>query len=158
MGLAVAQPNAAALLYYQASVMATEDQNLRLLSIFHYVVAGLAAVFSLFPIFHVVIGMMMVFGKLDDGPSPPPAVLGWLFALMGMAIIVLGLAFAACYAYAGVCLARRRYYMYCLVMAGIGCMFMPFGTVLGVFTIVELQKEPVKRMFMSGGTAPSAAS
>ena len=129
--------------------MANEDQNLRILSIFHYVVAGLAALFSLFPIFHIIIGSMMVLGKLDDGPNPPPAVFGWLFVLVGAAIMLAGFAFATCVAYAGRCLAHRRHYMYCLVMAGIGCMFMPFGTVLGVFTIVELQKEPVRQMFLA---------
>ena len=133
--------------------MHSEDYNLRLLSIFHYVVAGLAALFSLFPIFHVVIGLMMAFGRLDDGSNAPAALFGWMFALFGMALILGGFAFAACYAYAGRCLARRKHYMYCLVMAGVGCMFMPFGTVLGVFTIVELQKEPVRRQFMPQGPA-----
>ena len=37
--------------------------------------------------------------------------------------------------------------MYCLVMAGIECLFMPFGTVLGVFTIIVLMRESVKEMF-----------
>lgn len=37
--------------------------------------------------------------------------------------------------------------MYCLVMAGIECMFMPFGTVLGVFTIIVLMRESVQKLF-----------
>ena len=127
--------------------MTGEDQNLKILSIFHYVVAGIVALFSLFPIFHVVIGSMMVLGKLDDGGSPPPAAFGWLFIAFGTALMLAGITFAICYAYAGRCLDRRRHYMYCLIMAGIGCMFMPFGTVLGVFTIIELQKDHVRAMF-----------
>jgi hypothetical protein len=132
--------------------MSNEDQSLHILSIFHYVVAGLAALFSLLPIFHVVLGLMMALGKLDDGSNPPPAVLGWLFAVFGAGLMLAGFAFAACYAYAGRCLTRRHHYMYCLVMAGIGCTFMPFGTVLGVFTIVELQKEEVRRMFQTSSS------
>lgn len=31
-------------------------------------------------------------------------------------------------------------------MAGIECMFMPFGTVLGAFTIIVLLQEPVRRL------------
>jgi hypothetical protein len=127
--------------------MANEDQNLRILAIFHYVVAGLAALFSLFPIFHIILGSMMVLGKLEDGSNPPPAAFGWLFVFFGAALMLGGFTFAASFAYAGRCLERRRHYMYCLVMAGIGCMFMPFGTVLGVFTIVELQKEQVRTSF-----------
>jgi len=37
--------------------------------------------------------------------------------------------------------------MFCVVMAGIACMFMPFGTVLGVFTLVVLTKPVVRELF-----------
>jgi hypothetical protein len=32
-------------------------------------------------------------------------------------------------------------------MAGVECLFMPFGTVLGVFTIIVLMRESVKQVF-----------
>jgi hypothetical protein len=32
-------------------------------------------------------------------------------------------------------------------MAGIACVFMPFGTVLGVFTIIVLMRDSVRRLF-----------
>jgi hypothetical protein len=44
-------------------------------------------------------------------------------------------------------------YTFCLVMAGVACMFMPFGTVLGVFTIIVLLRDSVKELF--GVTEPS---
>jgi hypothetical protein len=37
-----------------------------------------------------------------------------------------------------------------MAMAGIECVFMPFGTVLGVFTIIVLVREDVKAMFCVG--------
>lgn len=40
--------------------MNQDEEHLRLLSIFHYVVGALAAMFALFPIFHLVIGLVMV--------------------------------------------------------------------------------------------------
>lgn len=40
--------------------------------------------------------------------------------------------------------------MFCLIMAGIACLFMPFGTVLGVFTIVVLTRESVREMISLG--------
>jgi len=61
--------------------------------------------------------------------------------------------FAVCLALAGRFLAQRRRYYYCLVMAGIACMFMPFGTVLGVFTIIVLLRESVKELFGEGEAA-----
>ena len=36
---------------------------------------------------------------------------------------------------------------FCLVMGAVACMFMPVGTVLGVFTIVVLMKPSVKELF-----------
>jgi hypothetical protein len=127
------------------------DENLRILSIFHYVVAAIAAAFSLFPVLHVVMGAMMVSGRFDEGGSPPPDVFGWFFIGIGLFFILIGMTFAASYAFAGRCLGRHRHYMYCLIMAGVGCMFVPFGTVLGVFTIVELQKDPVRALFTPAG-------
>ena len=37
-----------------------DDEYLRLLSIFHYVVGGLAGFFALFPILHLIFGLLMV--------------------------------------------------------------------------------------------------
>jgi hypothetical protein len=39
-------------------------------------------------------------------------------------------------------------------MAGIECVFMPFGTVLGVFTLVVLTRPSVKPLFEDQRTAP----
>jgi hypothetical protein len=42
--------------------------------------------------------------------------------------------------------------LYCLVVAGIECIFMPFGTVLGVFTIIVLMRPSVRNLFgVEGG-------
>lgn len=49
----------------------------------------------------------------------------------------------------GRCLARRRNRLFSFVMAAFLCMFMPFGTVLGIFTIIVLSRESVKRLYES---------
>jgi len=128
--------------------MNQDAEHLKLLSIFHYVVAGLAALFSLFPVFHLVIGLAMVSGTLEGTDTDPPAqMVGWFFVLFAATFILCGLAFAVAVFVAGRALANRTRYMYCLVMAGIECIFMPFGTVLGVFTILVLMRDSVKRLF-----------
>ena len=50
-------------------------------------------------------------------------------------------------AVAGRRLAQRRSYMFCMVMAGVACMLTPVGTVLGVFTIIVLNRPSVRRLF-----------
>jgi len=39
---------------------------------------------------------------------------------------------------------------YCLVVAGVECILVPFGTVLGVLTLIVLSKESVKTIFENG--------
>lgn len=59
-----------------------DDEHLRLLAIFHYVVAGMQALFASFPIIHFFIGAAMVFGSFGSkGGEAPPAAVGWFFML-----------------------------------------------------------------------------
>jgi hypothetical protein len=138
--------------------MTRDEEHLRLLSIFHYVVSGLAALFALFPIIHLVIGLVMVFAPdkfAGHGQQPPPALIGWIFVIFAVAFITIGWTFAVFVLTAGRFLARRKHYTFCIVMAGIECMFMPFGTVLGAFTIVVLLREPVKQLFAQNSPSPA---
>lgn len=123
-----------------------DRQHLQLLSIFHYVAAGLGALFSLFPIFHLAVGIAMLTGQFDNA-EPPPAALGWVFVIVPAIFIIGGLALAICVAGAGRRLRIHTGYTYCLVIAGIECIFMPVGTALGVFTIIVLMRPSVRELF-----------
>lgn len=132
--------------------MDQHDEHLRLLSVFHYVVAAFAALFSLFPVIHLVIGIAMLTGGFAKGTEDPELKwVGGFFVAFASAWIVMGLTFAICVLLAGRNLAKRTRYTFCLVMAGLECMFVPFGTVLGVFTLILLTKDEVKARF---GAAP----
>ena len=138
------------------SLMSQDEDQLRLLSIFHYVVGGITALFALFPAIYLAFGLVIVFAPQifhDNKGQPPPEILGWI--LIGFATVAICFAwiFAALIITAGRFLARRKHYMFCMVMAAVECIFMPFGTVLGVFTIVVLMRETVKRLFAGAGAA-----
>ena len=125
-----------------------DEEHLRLLSIFHFVVAGMTGLFALFPIIHLIIGLAIVSGALhSSGTDQIPAFIGWFFVLFAATWIVFGLALAMLIALGGRELRRRRHYTFCLVVAALACLIMPFGTVLGVFTILVLMRESVKEMF-----------
>ncbi len=121
--------------------------QLRVLSIFHYILGAIAGVFSLFPLIHVGFGVAMVRGVLDHGRQAPPPFIGWILIGVGTLFIAAGLCYTVLVILAGRYLAARRHYLFCLVVAGIETIFMPFGTVLGVFTIIALIQEPVKALF-----------
>jgi hypothetical protein len=134
-----------------------DEEQLKLLAIFHYVVAGAAALFSLFPCFYVVFGLVVLYGPSEfakPGQNPPPAFLGWIMIIMGGVLIMLGLTLAALVLAAGRSLARRKRFTFCVVMAAVECLFMPFGTVLGVFTIVVLNRDSVKALFAAAPLPP----
>src|SRR5881398_3168593 len=131
--------------------MNQDKEHLRLLAIFHYIVAGLAALFSFFPLLYTTIGAIFIFVARHGTPKPgeelPPEFLGWLFVVLGSVLFLAGLAMAVCILIAGRSLSRREGYSFALVIACIECLFIPFGTILGVFTIVALSRESVKASF-----------
>jgi len=132
--------------------MTEEEQQLDLLAIFHYIVGGLTALFSCFFLIHVAIGIAMLCGAFD-GKGAPPKFIGWFFILFPSAFILAGWIFAGFIIAAGRRLKRRASRTFCLVIAGLECFLMPFGTILGVFTIVVLMKDPVKQLFTAGNGA-----
>lgn len=135
------------------SLMDTETgRHLDLLAVFHYVLAALTALFSLFPVLHLAMGIWMVSGEFPhegmkaQGPFGPEA-FGWFFIAIATTIITMGLTLAGLLVMAGRRLKQRRSHTFCLVVAGLTCMNMPLGTVLGVFTLVALMRPGVKEAF-----------
>lgn len=129
--------------------MTQDEEHLRLLSISHYIFAAVSALFCSFPLIHVAIGLTFIFAPdLFEGPGePPPPWFGWLFVAIGSLFVIAGWTFAAVAALAGRSLARRKNYMFCFVVAALNCVHAPFGTVLGVFTIIVLLRDSVKALF-----------
>ena len=128
--------------------MDQDREHLRLLSIFHYVVGGIAALFGFFPIIHVFMGIAMLSGRMAGaGHQPPPEFFGWLFVVFGIAAILCFWTFAAAIVLCGRFLAQHRFHTYCFVITALESTFMPFGTVLGALTLVVLCRPSVKTLF-----------
>jgi hypothetical protein len=137
--------------------MNQDEEHLRLLSIFHYIVGGLTALCACFPLIHLAIGLMMLFApekfsNAEHAPGPD-RLIGLFFTLFAGAFILLGWALAAATIYAGRCLTMRENYTFCLIVAAVSCINTPIGTVLGVFTIIVLMRPSVKQMFEAKRTA-----
>ncbi len=126
-----------------------DHEHLKLLSIFHYVLGGLSAFFACFPIIHLALGLFILLApdKFGHRNEQPPEFIGWIFVIMASFFILAGWAFAVLVLIAGRFIARRAHYRYCFVIACVECLFMPFGTVLGVFSILVLNRPTVKSLF-----------
>ncbi len=134
-------------------------EHLRLLSIFHYIAGGIMAFFASIPLIHVALGIfLMLAPHLFPSHSPnhsenlPPAFFGLFFVIFGGLIVLCGWTLAALTILAGRNLARHTRPTFCLVVAGLICIWIPFGTVLGVFTIIVLNRTTVKSLFDNPST------
>ena len=138
--------------------MPHDEEHLRLLSIFHYVVGALAALFSFFALLYAAFGGFMLYAsahpQMQQG-EPPPAFLGWIFIGLGCFFFLLGEVLATCIILAGRFIARHRRYWFVFVTACVQCLFFPFGIILGVFTIILLSRTSVKQLF---GVEPHVTS
>jgi len=126
-------------------------EHLRLLAIFHYIVGGVAVFFALFPLIHFGVGLWMLLSpeslQNSGNGQPPVEFIGYLFVALGLVFVVLGQTMAWLMIYSGRQIQKREKYMLSFVMACVMCMFIPFGTILGVFTIIVLSRDSVKRLY-----------
>jgi hypothetical protein len=121
-------------------------EHLKLLSIFHYVVGGMTALFACIPFIHFFMGLALSTGTFPDTDAEAQKI-GIFIMVIAALFIAAGWTLATMIAIAGRNLQKRTRYLFCLVMAGVECIIMPFGTVLGVFTIMVLMRDSVKELF-----------
>ncbi len=130
---------------------------LRLLSIFHYVVAGLAGLAALLPVLYMAVGLAILAKASEPSGDPVGRVFALVFITVAAGLLLGALTLAVSIGLAGRWLAGHSHYNFCLVMAAVECVFMPFGTVLGVLTLIALLQPPVKVLF-GELTAPATAA
>jgi hypothetical protein len=127
---------------------APSEDHLRLLAVFHYVFAGLALLgMGVLGLHYGIMSTVLDNGAWENHPNPPPEgfieLLVWVYAFMGV-IMLLGLVLNLMVARS---LKTRRHWMLCAVVSGLNCLQVPVGTVLGVFTLVVINRADVRASF-----------
>lgn len=125
-------------------------EHIKLLSIFHYVLAGLMYFVGCSPIIHFILGICFLTGIIPPNhPEEETAmtVMGCAFLFFSTLLTAGAWTLATLVLTSGRKLSRRISYKYCFVIACIMCIFMPMGTILGVFTIITLNRQSVKVLF-----------
>ena len=126
------------------------EEQLRLLAIFHYVLAGLLAFFALGSLMQIGMGIAFEQGELDGffGDMPPPDFFGGAMIAMGFVYLIAGGVLAVLTFLAARRLNQRRGRKFCFLVAGLySVFFFPFGTLVGVFTFIVLNRDGVRRLF-----------
>ncbi|MBI1177162.1 hypothetical protein GC207_06945 [bacterium] len=123
--------------------------NLNLLAVFHFVVGGLGFVCACIPLIHLAIGIAIIVApdRVFKNSEPAPVLVGYLFVIVATLFILVGWTAAIFTAVSGWMIKKRRRRMFSFVMGAVLCIFFPFGTVLGVFTLILLNKESVKALY-----------
>ncbi len=127
-------------------------EHLKILSILFYVLSGLTLFPVLFGLFYMIMGVFfgvaMFSADIPHRPGdPPPALFGGIFVIVGGGILAVFLTLGILILKAGRNLSKQRSYTFCFVIACVICLWMPLGTILGVFTIITLTRDSVKAIF-----------
>ena len=133
-----------------------DDEHLRLLSIGYMISAAMTGVGTLFSLLYIFAGFFVVAvlsrhaEVAGSAGQAPPAFIGWIISGIGLGIFAFTLSLAVAKYWAGICIKRRRSRTFCMVMAGISCIGIPYGTILGVFTFIVFGRPSVMRQFQAG--------
>lgn len=119
------------------------NHNLHTFKILFIVKGILSLLFCLFPILYIVLGGVLFANESDDQGQ----FAGMIFIGIGLFILFLGLIFGILTLLAGKYLGEQKNYEFIFVMAIVNCLTGILGILLGIFTIVELTKPEVKRLF-----------
>jgi len=132
-------------------------EHLKLLGIFHFVYAGIQGFVGLLFLVYIGLGLLVLNHTIPSTSPPPgshelpPQFIGWLFVVVGAVATVLAEVVAVMNLLAGRYVRARRHRVFLLVTAALDCMWVPFGTVLGVFDFIVLTREGVRRLFDGEG-------
>jgi len=136
-----------------------DEEHLHLLYIGYLISAGMSAFFSFFGLIYVFMGVIMgVFFSAESNAAghaadAPPAFIGWIFGIIGFGIFLFLITMGVLKFVAAFRIKHRRSRVFCMVIAGISCLAIPYGTLLGVCTFIVLERASVKKLFAAGNAS-----
>lgn len=127
-------------------------EHLKLLAIFHYVSGGMAVLFSSLFFFYAGAMTLIPAEVLDTPRQPIPgvdaqlalSVITWLFGTLG----ALGIIYGILQIISGRLMMKRRRRLFSLIVAIPNVIFIPYGTILSVLTIIVLDRNSVKELYL----------
>ena len=145
---------------------AEDAEHLSALSIGHYIMAGLHAVGAIPLVAYAFAGaklaerlsneMALTMGDISGQAGADPFAgapkemmddLGTLIITLTVLGLVLVVAAAVGFFLVGLKLRQRQWWTFCYLSGWGECLMFPFGTILGVFTIIVLSRPTVERAF-----------
>jgi hypothetical protein len=125
------------------------QEQLRILSIAHYVVGALHALFASFGLIHFSMGVWMLISpqSFSGKPEDMGIFVGVLFTVLGAIFVLGGWTLGAVTILSGRYIAQRKKRTFSFIVGGINCVFLPLGTVLGIFDLILLTRDDVRQEY-----------
>lgn len=122
------------------------DAQTRTLALFHYLLSVPVGFMSLLSLPLIFAGLDLI---LTERPGMGKAAVfsGATFLVWAACIVIIAIGMAVCLVLGGKYLMERRNYTFCLAVAGVSCLIAPFGTALGIVTLLFLTKGTTKSLF-----------
>ncbi|MBM4235370.1 MAG: hypothetical protein FJ152_02735 [Firmicutes bacterium] len=125
-----------------------DEKNLDLLANLHLILGIFTALMACLPIIYLAIGIAIFIGATSGGEAAP-RIVGLVFIILALVIILAGWVLAVLILIASRKMKKRESITFCVTVAFLECLIMPLGTVLGIFTILNLNKDTTKELFIS---------
>jgi len=126
-----------------------DQEHLRLLKWGFYITAGMIGCFSLFSLVYIGLGGLLAFIPIPatDSSGFNRRFAEALFLGVGVAFFLIGLTTALLTYFVGRSISERRRWIFCMIVAGLWCLRVPFGTAIGICAILVLIRPSVKALF-----------
>jgi len=137
--------------------MNQDAEHLNLLSIFHYIMGALTLLCAVYILiktsFCYLLGSAMgpepQFGQIQtDDPFSGISSVMFSYFKVYLALTIITFVLGICEIVAGRKIKCCKSRTFCRVIAGINCIILPIGTVLGVFTYVVLNRPSIRALFI----------
>lgn len=141
-----------------------DADHLRILAIFHFILAGLSLLGAGIGVLeYAFIGTLVKDPRFlqrlqqQQGPNAPTpedmknlvAIMVWVFLFFGGALLV----YALLNFLSGIFLLKRKARFLSLLTAALDCLLIPIGTILGIFTLLVLNRTSVRNEYEELATA-----
>ncbi|MGN7915865.1 hypothetical protein [Lysobacter sp. ESA13C] len=132
-----------------AATDAADASQLRTLSILYYVLAGLNAfmLLSFVGVFAIIVALAPAGPATSETSSGDSTMASGIAFGLILASFVFSLACAGLQFMTARRLRERRSPRFCQIVAGLSCLSVPLGTLLGVFTFIVLARPSVQAQF-----------
>lgn len=134
-----------------------DNEHLKLLTLFHYISGGLTLALTLFigGYFFLIFAIIASAGLEQEFDSSInsefPEVFLTIFVTIMVIILIFVLAFGVAQIVSGRLIEQRKMRWFSFTIAIINLLSLPYGTILGVLTIIVLDKQSIKEKYFRHG-------